>query len=105
MDKKFKKFVDFLKVIDSGCEIKIGDQTYMGGYTDDDELIIGMKVFQYNSTDGEEKGEDVLLQPPLAQEMNSMINFVDKNLDDAELESVMLNVALNASIKGANRST
>ena len=104
MDKKYKKFVDFLKVIDSGCEIKIDNQTYMGGYTDDNELMIGMKVFSYNTTEGEENGEETLLQPPHVQDMNNMINFVNKNLDDDELEEAMLNVALNAGSKGTNRS-
>ena len=105
MDKKFKKFIDFLKVMDCGCELKVGSQTFMGGYTDDDEIMIGMKFFTYNSKDGEESGADTLLQPPLVQDMNNMIDFINKNLDDTELENAMLNVALNAAIKSPNRST
>ena len=52
MEKKYKKFIEFLKVIDSGVEIKIGGNIYVKGYDDDDKSLIAMKVFSYNSIDG-----------------------------------------------------
>ena len=98
MEKKYKKFIEFLKVIDSGVEIKIGGNIYVKGYDDDDKSLIAMKVFSYNSIDGKENGKDKLLEPPLIQDLNGMINFIDKNLDDDELELSMLDVVLNKAI-------
>lgn len=85
MDKKLKKFIDFLIVLNSGQEIPVNDHRMVLGYSDDGNAKISMVFIQYEGTDGD-CGREVLIEPPLLQDLNNLIDYVNKNLDDSDLE-------------------
>ena len=103
-EKKFKKFIEVLKVLDTGLDIEVGGHQWTLGYSDDDTPKVAMKMTRYNIDNGvKSEEEEILLEPPILQDFNNMIDYVNNGVDDKDLEKAMLDVALNKALTPKDR--
>ena len=90
---RINKFIKFLKIINSGQElIDINDNKILVGYVDDIPKI-GIKYIKFNTKDNSET--EVILEPPIFQDLNNFIEYIDNYLCDDELNTGLMNITLN----------